>query len=195
MASSCDSESRAVGLEHYSLAFDSELDGDNINGHEGVKITVTTPAKIYVNWDCDVICPFDFDIDTYWNRDLINDLRRTCMKNLALSTTSSWRWQLDRLLPLPTLQEIWIYAPPPGDWRLASVETRQFEFNLNEPFMVDFVPLEEGEELEDYCEGLHINSRNLIEEVVRNLATVERLFQHHKQRLAVKHKIMRIEDL
>ncbi|CZT50140.1 uncharacterized protein RSE6_11076 [Rhynchosporium secalis] len=46
-------EARGIGLRHYSLNFGitrSYTYGD-------VRIEVSSPAQIYVNWDCDIICP------------------------------------------------------------------------------------------------------------------------------------------
>ncbi|CZS92955.1 uncharacterized protein RAG0_03446 [Rhynchosporium agropyri] len=46
-------EARGIGLRHYSLNFGitrSYTYGD-------VRIVVSSPAQIYVNWDCDIICP------------------------------------------------------------------------------------------------------------------------------------------
>jgi 2EXR family len=76
-------ESRVVGLKHYSLEFGSRFDMSFGN----VTINVSTPARIFVNWDCDVICPMNLRDRNYMLEDLTR--RATGMKHLALPIDDS----------------------------------------------------------------------------------------------------------
>ncbi|KUJ11603.1 uncharacterized protein LY89DRAFT_228232 [Mollisia scopiformis] len=53
-------ESRSVGLKHYQPDFDYNF---TIPGSD-TKLSFTAKAKIYVNWDYDIICPFDAHRDS-----------------------------------------------------------------------------------------------------------------------------------
>ncbi|CZR60129.1 uncharacterized protein PAC_10024 [Phialocephala subalpina] len=46
-------ESRQVGLKHYSLEFGTKFESKL----GSMTLTLTSPAKIYVNWNCDIILP------------------------------------------------------------------------------------------------------------------------------------------
>ena len=45
--------SRSIGLQYYELGFGTE----SYVGRSDQEIKVTSPARIFVNWECDIICP------------------------------------------------------------------------------------------------------------------------------------------
>jgi hypothetical protein len=53
-------ESRKVGNRHYELSFGTtfEANDNHFGSQPGVEITIKTPARIYVNWQVDIICLF-----------------------------------------------------------------------------------------------------------------------------------------
>ncbi|KAL5329662.1 hypothetical protein ACEPPN_003177 [Leptodophora sp. 'Broadleaf-Isolate-01'] len=65
-------EARNVGLQHYRLDFGTEVQtgveiAHGTRSSRGAKVVFSTPARIYVNWECDIIC-LSFDPE----RDLQN---------------------------------------------------------------------------------------------------------------------------
>lgn len=67
-------EARKVGLRYYSLEFDTSY---SIKRRHRKTFQIGTPAQIYVNWECDIICPLfsknwswsnEADWDNQWER-------------------------------------------------------------------------------------------------------------------------------
>jgi hypothetical protein len=101
----------------------------------GVDITLTMPPKIYVNWDCDVICALV-------QYGYFGDFKTKPIEYVAVSTETVGYVDKDfsKLLSNPTLEEIWLY---PDRERL--VELRLQAFDADEPFRLDFVSLKEAD--------------------------------------------------
>jgi hypothetical protein len=57
-------ESRSVGLENYCLSFESEVN----NKVHGIEFKMTSPARIFVNWEFDIICPMQLPMVTESDR-------------------------------------------------------------------------------------------------------------------------------
>jgi len=111
-------EARTLGLECYSLEFGDEIK-ESING---VEVKMSIPAKIYINWKCDIICPMpaiysapddDYGVVYY-------DISSPCIlqfadrasnvRCLALEVTKT-DW-IDYFLELAHLKEIFLYHHP-----------------------------------------------------------------------------------
>lgn len=117
------SESRAIGLRYYELAFGTK--------HETqYDIEITTPSRIYVNWERDVIVPmavddsgqtFDWSHNFYANPDF-------AIQNIAINIT-------DRPLPaehvfaLP-LRNIFLYEREPSRLKHNFIIPHQFTLEI-----------------------------------------------------------------
>ncbi|KAG4427716.1 hypothetical protein IFR05_016802 [Cadophora sp. M221] len=49
-------EARTVGLQYYQLEFGTEAKADNSGASRGT-LSFSTPPRIFVNWECDIVCP------------------------------------------------------------------------------------------------------------------------------------------
>ncbi|KAE9374288.1 hypothetical protein N431DRAFT_455068 [Stipitochalara longipes BDJ] len=112
-------ESRAIGLEQYSLSF-----GYNIREFDGqASLLVSIPAEIYVNWECDIICPvttlygdrYQFETRLYHflqNGDLASGSQ---MQRIALSVEqANHNWATALMSFGYQLHEILLYDHPNG---------------------------------------------------------------------------------
>jgi hypothetical protein len=121
------SESRDVGLQHYSLAFDSRVKKEESEVIGGVELTLTIPPRIYVNFDVDVICPFHLEGGRAG--EIYKDLATKPVKIIALSY-NNMKWLLEGMISHsrhPTLKEAWLYpSEHPGD----------IEFDRDQPFKI-----------------------------------------------------------
>lgn len=120
-------ESRAIGLESYSLEFGDEMKRQ-ING---ATFKVSIPNTIYVNWQSDIICPMPTNYRTgdrlkpfttkHWNQtfyDFMTEnrpykydlrLRKTQRLALAYDNLGAFHWN-EWLLPSCQISEIILYS-------------------------------------------------------------------------------------
>ena len=96
-------ESRATGLKHYCLEFSTKFEMN----HGRVTINVSTPARIFVNWECDIVCPINL---RHFTPCMIEDLviRASPMKHLALPIDCADYFE--RFLQLFNPEEIILYS-------------------------------------------------------------------------------------
>jgi hypothetical protein len=121
-------EAREEGLKHYTLGFGTT----RTKKMRKATLNFDSPAQIYVNWKCDIICPiFDFDLEA---RDAMReDLRKEPnMRCIAVDEEESL---LARVLMKQALLDEIILYPKPGYFH---------RFDINRPIKSKFSPLDLG---------------------------------------------------
>jgi hypothetical protein len=135
------SEARVVGLQHYTLTFDSRVEKQETEAIGGVKLTPTTPPRIYVNFAVDIICPFHLEGGKA--DEIYKDLATKPVKIIALSYNNI-KWLLGGMLSHPTLEEAWLYHfEYPGD----------FECDPDQPFKIRILAMKMAEADKDFLIG------------------------------------------
>jgi 2EXR family len=169
-------ESRSVGLESYSLAFEWKMERQL----DGMNFTIQSPANIYINWEFDVLCPMPtpYLIDEHQILDdtvfgkVWNDFTRNLpqLRRIALDSDSAW-WIPYILNEGPSeLHEIILYK---GEEYLPT------EFEREDPIMLTFT--EWKEEFDDISEYLAMASTELLKaaEEVEDAIKEHRELQGH----------------
>jgi hypothetical protein len=138
------SESREIGLQHYSLSFGT----DHKHSFGFVKIEISFPPKIYVNFDCDIICPINTSPSSRYSACFLEHLSFTDLpvRRLALPTTSTWDqagWQDSDMLLRHDLDEVILYAGRPTSFK--DMETFYDPADAT-PFSMEFISLEAAKE-------------------------------------------------
>lgn len=83
-------ETRTVGLKYYTLAFETSFPFDDsqtssMMTSKTIK-TIDTPAHVWVNWDCDIMCRMHDNSDVYG----IQLARHTDMKHIRRLAVEHW---------------------------------------------------------------------------------------------------------
>jgi hypothetical protein len=149
-------EPRAVGLGYYKLSF-GEFFRNKIGQSEVIK---STPARIYVHWECDVICPMPFYIREE-GRILYHDGGPRELKGIdplirRLALPKHDWFSISNLLGSTALEEVMIYDEP---------ITIPRTFEAHKPISLEFVGIENeiDEKLEPGKQGHLRREKNWIE--------------------------------
>ncbi len=98
-------EARTVGLQHYKLDF-----GVQLKGEEGLaSVTIYVPPNIYVNWECDIICPMLQALDSKVDQEAIFEIVFARKNLFRIAFDSSMIDYFDELLESNSLMEIILY--------------------------------------------------------------------------------------
>lgn len=149
-------EARIVGLQNYSLDFDTAFEGElaHIPGHVtgGTSIEITAPPQIYVNWSCDIICPMPTLLSPVNDIDDNDEQEEQEEYNSCSFWTYLW-------YHYPELQRV---AVPADLWEDAEVLV--YEHNLQEVFLYKY-----PKGLENLC----VDDLDLQKPILQELATIE----------------------
>lgn len=102
-------ESRIIGLKYYSLSFNTRFETQEGLG----KITIETPARIYVNWECDIICPIlpivNQPCDVFDG--ILGDLGLDQWKIRRMAMAADAPGWITKVMLNASLEEVIIYSP------------------------------------------------------------------------------------